>query len=119
MQANLQTLAETGKSMMDSMKQLGEINFNLVASLSQQQVDMVGIYLESGNKSLQALSEVKDLPSAVAQQTKLAEDLTKKVIHNASVTVDVLTDAKAQLSGWAEKWLDLNARAWQAVQVKV
>lgn len=113
MQADMQKIAETGKSMMESMKQLGEINFNIMASLSQQQMDMVGIYLESGNKQLQALGDVKDLPSVVSTQTQLAEDLSKKVINNTSVTMDIMADAKAQLSGWSEKWLELNASVWQ------
>jgi len=114
MQADMQKIAETGKDMMDSMKQLGEINFNIMASLGQQQMDMVGIYLENGNKQLQSLGEVKDLPSAISTQTQLAEDLTKKVINNASVTMDIMSDAKAQLTGWSEKWLELNASVWQA-----
>ncbi len=114
MQTDMQKIAETGKNMMDSMKQLGEINFNIVASLSQQQMDMVGIYLEAGNKQLQAVGEIKDLPSAVSTQTQLAEDFSKKVINNTSVTMDIMADTKAQLTGWSEKWLELNASIWQA-----
>ncbi len=113
MQADMQKLNETGKTMMDSMKQLGDINVNILASLGQQQMDMVGIYLESGNKQLQAMGGVKDLSSAVSTQTQLAEDLSKKTINNASVTMDILADAKGQLTSWTEKWMELNASVWQ------
>ena len=114
MQAEMEKLAETSKDMMGSLKQLSEINFSIFASLGQQQMDLVGIYMEAGTKQLQAAGDVKDLASVVSAQTQLAEDFSKKMINNTSVTVDILTDAKTQLSGWGEKWMDLVTSSAQA-----
>jgi phasin family protein len=106
MQNELNKIADTAKTSLDSFQQLGEINFSIAASLMQQQMDMVGIYLENSTKYLQTLSQTKDLGDLYNSQSKLAEDFTKKVIGNTSVTLDIMADAKSKFTGWFEKNID-------------
>jgi len=106
MQAELNKLADTAKTSLDSFQQLGEINYSIAASLIQQQMDMVGIYLENSTKYLQTLSQNKDLGDLYNSQSKLAEDFTKKMIGNSSVTLDIMADAKSKFTGWFEKNVD-------------
>ncbi len=106
MQAEFNKIADTAKTSLDSFQQLGEINFSIAASLMQQQMDMVGIYLENSTKYLQTLSQTKDLSDLYNSQSKLAEDFTKKIIGNTSVTLDIMTDAKSKFTGWFEKNID-------------
>lgn len=110
MQAELNKMADAAKTSLDSLQQLGEINYSIATSLMQQQMDMVSIYLENGTKYLNTLSQVKDLGDLYNAQSKLAEDFTKKVIGNTSVTLDIMAEAKSKLTGWFEKNMD-TARA--------
>jgi phasin family protein len=106
MQAELNKVANVAKSSLDSFQQLGEINFGIAASLMQQQMDMVGIYLENSTKYLQTLSQTKDVSDLYNAQSKLVEDFTKKVIGNTSVTLDIMADAKSKFTHWFEKNID-------------
>lgn len=103
MQNELNKMADTAKSSLDSFQQLGDINFNIAASLMQQQMDMVNICFENGTKQLQTLSKTKDLSELYNAQSKLTEEFTKKMIGNTSVTLDIMADAKSKLTGWFEK----------------
>lgn len=106
MQTDFNKMANLAKTSLDSFQQLGEINFGITASLMQQHMDMVGIYLENGAKYLQTLSQTKDLNELYNAQSKLAEELTKKLIGNASVTLDIMADAKSKFTSWFEKNMD-------------
>ena len=106
MQAQFNKINDASQKAMEAMQQLSEINFSLVSTLAQQQMDAVSAYLESGTKHLKSLSEVKDMPGLLSVNTKLAEDMTKKAVSNASVAMDLLSDAKAQWGSWAEKNLE-------------
>jgi len=103
MQNELNKMADTAKSSLDSFQQLGDINFNIAASLMQQQMDMVGICFENGAKHLQTIGKTKDLTELYNAQSKLTEEFTKKMIGSTSVTLDIMADAKNKLTGWFEK----------------
>lgn len=107
MQAQIDLLKDSSKKAMDMYKELGEITFKLGTSLAQQQLDMLNIYMESSTTQLQSLSKAKDVKSLLAAQPALVEELGKKLMGNASATVEILADAKSQMTAWGEKSFEL------------
>lgn len=70
---------------------------DLTANLAQQQIDMVGILLESGNKQIQTLTQAKRLDEVLTTQTELLTELNKKILNNVRTSFEMLTDAHKQL----------------------
>lgn len=99
----LKQWTEMNKSAMDAIKELGEINTSAMTRLTQRQMDMISLYMESGAKQLEMMSEVKNVQDLAAAQSKLFTEMNEKLLDNARQTVEVLVDVKAELSAWVEK----------------
>jgi phasin family protein len=99
----LKQWTEMNKSAMDAIKELGEINTSAMTRLTQRQMDMINLYMESGAKQLEMMSEVKNVQDLAAAQSKLFTEMNEKLLDNARQTVEVLVDVKAELSAWVEK----------------
>ena len=96
------TMYESGKQTLHNLKALGEINYGVANRLLQQQMEMLGIYLESGVQQLRAMSEAQDVKALLAQEAALADEAGKKVLSNLQGTLDVMNGAKGQWMEWAE-----------------
>jgi Phasin protein len=94
-----------------SAQKFAGINSDLMMNLAQQQMDMVGIYVDSGNKQVQTLSQTKRLGDMYTTQSQLTEEFNKKFFNNMRVSVEMMTDAKRQLTEWFQDGLK------QAVEV--
>jgi phasin family protein len=99
----LKQWAELNKTTMQAMKELGEINTKVMTRLTEQQMEVVGLYMDGGTKQLEGLSEAKGVQDAVASQSKLFSEMNEKLVENARKTMDILADTKAELAAWAEK----------------
>ncbi len=99
----LKQWTDMNKSAMDAIKELGEINTTAMTRLTQRQMDMISLYMESGAKQLETLSQAKNMQDLAATQSKLFSEMNEKLLDNARQTVEVLVDVKAELSAWVEK----------------
>jgi phasin family protein len=97
---------DLNKNAMEAIKELGEINTTTMTRLTQRQMEMVNLYMEGGAKQLQTLSEAKGVPDTVAAQTQVITEVNEKLMENARQTIEILNDAKTQLSAWAEKSME-------------
>ena len=102
--------AESNKTAMDAMKELGEINMNAMNRLTQRQQDMVNLYMDGGTKQMEALNEAKGVQDVAAAQSRLFTELNEKLMENARQTMNDLVDVRDKLSTWAEKGME-NATA--------
>lgn len=102
MQAQMKQWSDLNQSVLASAQKLADINTNLLMNLAQRQMDMVGIWVETGNKQVQALSQAERVQDVVATESQLVEEFNKKVLNNFRVTVDMLVESKNQLTEWAE-----------------
>lgn len=93
---------DSGKQILDSLKNLGEINYTLANRLAQQQMEAFSIYLEGGVKHLQALSEAQDTKALLNSEATLVDEVGKKLLGNVQGTLEVLDGAKSQWVGWVE-----------------
>jgi phasin family protein len=102
----LKQWTELNQNAMEAIKELGEINTTTMTRLTQRQMEMVNLYMEGGAKQLQALNEAKGVPDTVTAQTQVITEVNEKLMENARQTMEVLADAKTQLSAWAEKSIE-------------
>lgn len=99
----LQKWAELNQSSMEAIKELGDINTRMMTRLTQRQIDMMNLYMESSAKQMEVLSNAKNPQDIMGSQSQLYTEMNEKLMDNARQTLEVLMDAKSELSGWAEK----------------
>ncbi|ALG67983.1 phasin family protein [Beggiatoa leptomitoformis] len=103
----LKKWTDMNKTAMDAMKELGEINTAAMTRLTQRQMEMVNLYMESGAKQLQAMGEVKNVQDMVNVQSRLFAEMNEKLMENARQTIEILVDVKSELASWAEKGMEV------------
>jgi len=69
-------------------------------------MDMINLYVESGAKQLEVLSESHNVQDALTAQSRLVSEMNDKLIKNARDTVEVLVDTKSDFSSWVEKGIE-------------
>ena len=94
---------EMNQSAMNSIKELGDINTKMMTRLTQRQMDMMNLYMEGSAKQMEAMKGVANPQDAVSTQTGFYTDMNEKLMDNARQTLEVLMEAKAELTDWAEK----------------
>ncbi len=98
--------ADLGKSALDSMKELGDINSKIVDKITQQQQEILDICLEASRKELELVGEGKDPADLFKAQSELAREYNQKFLDIAKETTEVLTQCEDDLSNWAEKGVE-------------
>ncbi len=94
---------ELNKTTVNAIKELGEINTTAMTRLTQRQMDMMKLYMETGAKQLELLGKVQNMQDLSVSQAKLFTEMNERLLENARQTVNVLVDVKAELSAWVEK----------------
>lgn len=86
------------QAVVDGAKKTGVINKNLLMSLTQQQMDIMGIYVEGGIKQMQTLAETRDPRALLTAQADLVQEFTKKLLNNFRVTFEIVMDARSEMN---------------------
>jgi len=86
-----------------AMQELGEINAKAMERLTQRQMEMMNVYMESGAKQLEVMGQAKGFQDVTTAQTKLYAEMQEKLMDNARQTVDILSETKNELAAWVEK----------------
>ncbi|MDM8560566.1 phasin family protein [Candidatus Parabeggiatoa sp. HSG14] len=103
MQAQMKQYSDFNQKSLASVQKLADINTQLMTNLAQQQMDMLGMWMESGNKQMQTLTQANKVQDVIEGESQLVGELSQKVLGNFRTTMDTLVDAKNQLTAWAEE----------------
>ncbi len=103
MQAQMKQFSDFNQKSLASVQKLADINTQLMTNLAQQQMDMVGMWMESGNKQMQTLSQANKVQDVIEGESQLMGEMSQKVLGSFRTTMDTLVDAKDQLTAWAEE----------------
>jgi phasin family protein len=98
--------ANLGRSALESMKELGEINAKILAKMTEQQQAILNTCLEASAKEMELVSTAKDPKELLVKQSTLAAEYNAKFIDIVRATNEILTDCKSELSTWAEKGVE-------------
>jgi phasin family protein len=107
----IQQWAEMNKGLVESLKQLGEINSTMMNKLTERQMAAANAYVEGMSKQMENISEVKNAQDAVALQAKLTKEFGEKMMENVRQTMDVLTQTRSDLAAWVEKGMEVVTQA--------
>ncbi len=97
-----QQLSEMGKSALDSMKELGQINSKMVERLTEQQLAILNTCLEASSKEIEIVTSAHDPNELLKYQTALANEYSQRMIDLVRTTNEVLEECQSELSAWAE-----------------
>ncbi|EIJ43618.1 phasin family protein [Beggiatoa alba B18LD] len=102
MKEQVKKWADLNKSNVAAVQKLADINTNLATALLRQQMDILSIYADNSVKQIQALTEAKRVQDLFAIQAEATQELNKKVLNNARITVEILVDSKSQIASLVE-----------------
>lgn len=125
MEVQMAKWSELNQTTADSVKKSSTIKKNLLMNLTQQQMDIMGIYMEGGVKQIQLLTKSRDVKSALSAQADLVQEFTKKLSNNFRVTFEIAMDARTELSNlyqsnvkvFTDQWLTLSEQWAQNAQL--
>ncbi|GEM_PF-651836 len=98
--------AEANQSVMESIKQLGEINTTVMTKLTERQMSVINAYMEGVSQQLDTMKDAQNVQDVISSQAKLAQEFSGKMLENARQTMDVLMQTRSELSGWVEKGVE-------------
>lgn len=86
----LEELTKLNHDNMAAIKRFNENYTKITTYLTQQQMQMVSLYMEASAKQLEALSQAKSVPDLIAAQSRLSAELNEKLVNNARQTLQKL-----------------------------
>jgi phasin family protein len=105
MQTEMKQWSDLSKNALESAQKFVSLNKDLLMGLAKQQMDMINLCMESGVKQMQTVSSLRSMQDVVCAGNSLVEDFNKKLMDNARVTSEILTDTKDQLACLLENGL--------------
>lgn len=114
----INTFSGFGKSAVDATKELVEINSRLMSKILESQIKLTHVFVESSEKQISALSNMKDPSSFVETQTALFEDYSAKMTEAAQTSAQLAQEAAEELKAWFEKGVKTGEEAVKEVAVK-
>lgn len=106
--------AALGKSALESMKELGEINARIVERMAEQQEAILNTCLEASFKEMELLGDAKDSKDLLAKQATLAREYSAKMVEIVRGTSDLLADCKNELTSWAQRGMEKSVAPFAA-----
>jgi len=104
-------------NVLSSTREFVEINARYMGELLDSQVDLVNFYVDSGEKALSVINEVKDYQGLVNKQKELAEEFASKVTDIAERNIKLAQDTGKEIQALINNNLKA-AKAEVAKQVK-
>lgn len=95
-----------GKTAYDSFKQLADINTSVFEKLSEQQLEALNVYLETGAKQVSLFSESKGYQDLLSGEAALANEANEKLLSVARNVTGILNDSKNEFTSWFEKGIE-------------
>jgi len=98
--------AEANQNMMESIKQLGEINTSVMTKLTEHQMGLINSYMEGMSQQLESMKDANNVQDVISSQAKLAQEFSEKMLENTRQSMDVLMQTRTELTSWLEKGVE-------------
>ena len=90
-------------TVLESLKELGEINTRFVDKLAKQQIEVLNKYVAEGPSQVKTLSEAKGYKDLLTTQSTLIKQYNEEFMGLLRQTTKIMSDAKDEYSAWVEK----------------
>lgn len=99
----IKTLADYNKKSYESFKELAEINKKSLEQITEQQLALFSLLVESNTKFFDTVSKAKGYKDLVSAQSEVTADFSGKALGIARNTADILNESKDEVTNWVEK----------------
>ena len=94
---------QLSRKTLESLGELGGITSRLTERLSRQQQSMLSATIEATSRGTQLIRETYGYGKLLENQSTAAAEYNKRVLNIVRQTADILTEARDDLSSWAER----------------
>lgn len=115
----LSALSAYGKNSVESAKSFVEINGEFLNQILESQKGLASLYVESGEKQLEAAIETKDPKEFFSKQTALVEDYSAKLADFAQANTKIAEEASEKLKCWVEDGMKIAEENVKEVAAKM
>jgi hypothetical protein len=95
--------SEFSRKTFESLSELGQISSRFVEQLSRQQLSVLNATVEATSRGTQLIRETYGYGKLLENQSTAAAEYNKRVLTIARQTANILTEARDDLSSWAER----------------
>jgi len=96
----LSNIEKFNEQALGSAKHLGDIQLRALGKLAERQIAAAADCLDGGVRQLALLGETKDVQTAMQEQTRLASDISRKLVEHARMTAEAMAETRDDLAQW-------------------
>lgn len=98
------------KTVIESMKELGNINTKVMEKLTEQQLAVLNTCMEASQKEIELAASgenAHDPQALVAAQAELMAEYNSKLMKIVQSTGDILKDCNSEIINWTDKGMNI------------
>ena len=95
--------SEFSRKTLESLSELGQISSRFAEQLSRQQQSMLNATIEATSRGTHLIRETYGYGKLLENQSTAAAEYNKQVLSIVRQTANILTEARDDLSSWAER----------------
>lgn len=103
---NFELFTEMSSKGFEVTRQLGEINQRAMEKLLGRQMDAVALFMESGLRQAEMVSEAKGYNELIKEEIELTKGLTERAIEENRTNMKLAKDARGEYRAWLEQGMD-------------
>ncbi len=98
------------KTVIESMKELGNINTKVMEKLTEQQLAVLNTCMEASQKEIELAASgenAQDPQALVTAQAELMAEYNSKLMKIVQSTGDILKDCNSEIINWTDKGMNI------------
>ena len=99
----LKSFEKLNQSTIQATKELVELNGKLMGKVLESQVELANLYIEGGEKQLDATKGASDPQDFVTRQSAIMQEYATKLAKVTEKNIKLAQDAGVELKAWLEK----------------
>ena len=99
----MKNFEEFNKSTIAATKELVELNGRLMGKVLESQVELANLYIEGGERSIEATKGISDPQDFVTKQSAIMKEYADKLAKVTEGNIKLAQQAGEELKTWLEK----------------
>ena len=114
-QDNLNLFKELSMNGFEAMRALGALNLQAWEKIAGRQMQTLDLFVETGTREINLVSETKDLNALVNGQVELAKEFGERLVAKGREDLEAAAEVQNDYRAWFEKGVNaFTAKASQA-----
>lgn len=114
----IENITAATKNSYEALQELGRINSDTIAKLSQLQFSMATLGIEGSVEQAKLLTSTTNYKDLLTAESDFTSNYSEQVMGIARQTADILTESRDEISSWIEKSANTVANATQMAPKK-